>query len=105
MAPPTAEQVIVVTGASSGVGRAKVGLVPGTWMPSLAPREMLVGGPTLQGVWGQKFIPGVLDRLPAKAAWDPQFMDTPNDQQRDILFETRPGDPGPYRDGERGPDV
>lgn len=78
------------------------------WAVKHAPREMLVGGPTLQAVWGQKFIPGVLDRYLAKAAWDPQFLDKPNDQQRDILFETIPGDPGahgPYRDRERGPDV
>lgn len=78
------------------------------WAAKHAPREMLVGGPTLQAVWGQKFIPGVLDRYLAKAAWDPQFLDKPNDQQQDILFETMPGDPGahgPYRDRERGPDL
>ncbi|MBY0497426.1 MAG: SDR family oxidoreductase [Cyanobacteria bacterium] len=78
------------------------------WAARHAPREMLVGGPTLQAVWGQKFIPGVLDRYLAKAAWDPQFLDKPNDQQQDILFETMPGDPGahgPYRDRERGPDL
>jgi NADP-dependent 3-hydroxy acid dehydrogenase YdfG len=78
------------------------------WAAEHAPREMLVGGPTLKAVWAQKFIPGFFDRYLAKAAWQPQFVDKPNDQQRDILFETMPGDPGahgPYRDRERGPDV
>lgn len=78
------------------------------WAADHAPREFLVGGPTNQAVWGQKFIPGLLDRHLANAAWDPQFIDAPNDQQGDILFDTLPGDPGahgPYRDRERGPDL
>ena len=73
-----------------------------------APREMLVGLPTHQAVLGQKLIPGLLDRHLAQAAWAPQFVDAPNDQQDDILFHTLPGDPGahgPYRDRERGPDL
>jgi NADP-dependent 3-hydroxy acid dehydrogenase YdfG len=78
------------------------------WSAEHAPREMVVGGPTLQAIWGQKLFPGVLDRYLAKAAWEPQFVDDPNNQQRDILFETIPGDPGahgPYCDAERGEDV
>ena len=78
------------------------------WAADRAPREFLVAGPTNQAVWGQKFIPGLLDRHLADAAWDPQFIDEPNDQQGDILFDTLPGDPGahgPYRDRERGPDL
>ena len=78
------------------------------WAAEHAPREMVVGGPTLQALWGQRLIPGALDRYLAKAAWEPQFVNKPNDQQRDVLFETIPGDPGahgPYRDRERGPDL
>jgi NADP-dependent 3-hydroxy acid dehydrogenase YdfG len=78
------------------------------WAAEQAPREFLVGGPTNQAIWGQKFIPGLLDRHLADAAWDSQFTDEPNDQQGDILFETLPGDPGahgPYRERERGPDL
>ena len=78
------------------------------WAAEHAPRELLVGGPTRNAVWGQKFIAGVLDRYLADAAWDPQFIDVPNDQTQDILFETIGGDPGahgPYRDRERGPDL
>jgi NADP-dependent 3-hydroxy acid dehydrogenase YdfG len=78
------------------------------WAADNAPREFLVAGPTNQAVWGQKFIPGLLDRHLADAAWDPQFIEEPNDQEADILFDTLPGDPGahgPYRDRERGPDL
>ena len=78
------------------------------WAADNAPREFLVAGPTNQAVWGQKFIPGLLDRHLADAAWDPQFIEEPNDQEGDILFDTLPGDPGahgPYRDRERGPDL
>ena len=78
------------------------------WAAERAPREMLVGRPTVQAVWGQKVIPGLLDHYLARFGYDSQFIDRPNDQHgRDILFETQPGDPGahgPYRDRERGPD-
>lgn len=76
------------------------------WAAEHAPRELLVGLPTLKAVWGQKPIPGLVDAHLARAAWDPQFVDEPNRQSGDILFETLPGDPGahgPYRDRGRGP--
>ena len=78
------------------------------WAADHVPREMLVGLPTASAVWGQKFIPGLLDRHLAHAGWEPQFVDEPNDQQGDILFSTLPGDPGahgPYTDREQGPDL
>lgn len=71
------------------------------------PRERMIALPTTMAVIGQKFIPGLLDRHLATAAWDPQFVDEPNAQTGDILFDTLPGDPGahgPYRDREQGPD-
>lgn len=74
------------------------------WAADYAPRQMLVGLPTLKAVWGQKFMPGPLDRYLARAGWEPQFVDEPNDQRADMLFETLPGDPGaqgPYHDRER----
>lgn len=77
------------------------------WAADHAPRQMLVGMPTLKAVWGQKFVPGPLDRYLARAGWEPQFIDAPNDQRADMLFETLPGDPGahgPYRDRERQQD-
>ena len=78
------------------------------WAAEHAPREMLVGLPTNTAILGQELIPGMLDRHLAEAAWDPQFIDAPNDQRGDILFDTLPGDPGahgPYRSRERGPDL
>lgn len=78
------------------------------WAADHAPREMIVGRPTLEAAWAQKIAPGLLDQYLASAAWDAQFVDEPNEQRGDILFGTLPGDPGahgPYRDRERGADV
>lgn len=79
------------------------------WASEYAPRDLLVGKPTFQAVWGQKFIPGLLDWYLGKRGWKSQFVDTPNQQDgHDILFETIPGDPGahgPYENRERGPDI
>jgi NAD(P)-dependent dehydrogenase (short-subunit alcohol dehydrogenase family) len=77
------------------------------WAAEHAPREMLLGRPTLQAVWGQKLFPGLLDRL-AAGTWEKQLVDQPNDQEGDVLFGTLPGDPGahgPYREQEHGPDL
>jgi NADP-dependent 3-hydroxy acid dehydrogenase YdfG len=78
------------------------------WAAERAPRQMLVGMPTVKAVWGQRFIPGLLDRYLARAGWEPQFVEAPNEQTQDILFDTVPGDPGahgPYRDREEPPDM
>lgn len=69
---------------------------------------MLVGRPTVQAVLGQKIAPGLLARYFGKKGWDSQFVDKPNDQQGDILYNTLLGDPGahgPYTDQENGPDL
>jgi short-subunit dehydrogenase len=79
------------------------------WAIEHGPREMLIGGPTVQAVWSQKFVPALLDRYLANKGFDPQMADEPNDQHgRDILFAPLPGDPGahgPYRDREREADL
>jgi NADP-dependent 3-hydroxy acid dehydrogenase YdfG len=79
------------------------------WAAEHAPREMLIGRPTVQAVWAQKLIPGLLDLYLGKTGYQAQLTDRPNDQRgRDILRDTLPGDPGahgPYRDQERGPDL
>ncbi|MDP9470595.1 MAG: SDR family oxidoreductase [Chloroflexota bacterium] len=79
------------------------------WAAEHAPREMLIGRPTLRAVWGQKLVPALLDLYLGKRGYKPQMAEAPNEQHgRDILFETLPGDPGahgPYRDRERGPDL
>ncbi len=72
------------------------------------PREVLLGFPSFRAVWGQRLIPGPLDLYAARTAWESQFVDQPNEQTGDILFETLPGDPGargPYGDQEQEPDL
>jgi NAD(P)-dependent dehydrogenase (short-subunit alcohol dehydrogenase family) len=79
------------------------------WAANHAPREMLVGRPSVQAVWGQRLFPALLDLYLGKRGYKPQMLDEPNDQQgQDILFRSLPGDPGahgPYRDREQGPDI
>lgn len=79
------------------------------WAADHAPREMLIGRPTVQSVWGQRLFPSLLDVYLGKKGYKPQMADAPNLQNgRDILFETLPEDPGahgPYQDRERGPDL
>lgn len=73
-----------------------------------APREAWLGLPTTQAILGQRVAPGFLDWFLAHKAWDPQFVDAPNEQHGDILFQTLPGDPGahgPYTGREQGPDL
>jgi hypothetical protein len=60
-------------------------------------RELLVGWPTVQAVWGQKLIPGWLDHYLAKTAWDGQMYDgsRPADAPVD-LYEPVPGHQGAH---------
>lgn len=79
------------------------------WAADHAPRELLIGRPTVQAVWAQKLVPGLLDWYLGKKGWEAQFVNKTNDQDgRDILIETLPGDPGahgPYQDREQGQDA
>lgn len=51
-------------------------------------REMMVGASTMKATFGQKFIPGLLDRYLAKAAYEGQQTDKPrNPRRRDNLWE------------------
>ncbi|MBW3633521.1 MAG: SDR family oxidoreductase [Chloroflexi bacterium] len=78
------------------------------WAAEHAPREMLIGRPTVQAIWGQRLAPALLDWYLGKKGYEPQTAEVPNEQEGDILWETLPGDPGahgPYRDRERGADL
>ena len=78
------------------------------WAADRAPREVLVGIPTVRAVWAQKFFPGLLDWIASRQAWESQFVDRPNRQTDDILFDAMPGDPGAHGQMPaqmRGPDL
>ena len=78
------------------------------WAAEHAPREMLIGRPTVQAAWGQRLAPALLDWYLGRYGYEPQTVDLPNEQEGDILWRTLPGDPGahgPYRDREQGADL
>ena len=78
------------------------------WAAERTPRELLLGRPTVLAVWGQRLLPGYLERRAARDGWESQFVDRPNDQDGDILFATLPGDPGahgPYGERQQGADL
>jgi NAD(P)-dependent dehydrogenase (short-subunit alcohol dehydrogenase family) len=56
------------------------------WAAHQRHREVFVGWPTARAIWGQRFLPGVLDHLAAKLAWDGQLYDgaMPPDQPFDL---------------------
>lgn len=59
-----------------------------------APRELWVGGPSLQAILGTMVAPGLLDGLMAERAWAGQMTDEPAAPRDDNLFTAPPGDPG-----------
>lgn len=59
-----------------------------------APRELWVGGPSLQAILGNMVAPGLLDGLMAERAWAGQMTDEPAAPREDNLFTAPPGDPG-----------
>jgi len=62
-------------------------------------REVLVGWPTLEAVWGQKFIPGLLDRYLAATGYDNQQYDgLANPNRPNNLWQAVPGPYGAHGD-------
>ncbi|MDQ4137098.1 MAG: SDR family oxidoreductase, partial [Pseudomonadota bacterium] len=59
-----------------------------------APRELWVGGPTVQAILGTMVAPNLLDRMMAHRAWDGQMTGEPARPRDGNLFEAPPGDPG-----------
>jgi NAD(P)-dependent dehydrogenase (short-subunit alcohol dehydrogenase family) len=67
------------------------------WAAHHERRELLVGWPTIQAIWGQKLIPGLLDRYLARMAWDGQMYDVPHDPTAPVnLHEPVPGHQGAH---------
>ncbi|MBK3874674.1 SDR family oxidoreductase [Stutzerimonas frequens] len=53
-----------------------------------APRELWLGRASFQAIIGNMFMPGLLDRMMAKQAWNGQMTDEPaSDEQPDNLFQ------------------
>lgn len=60
-------------------------------------RNVPVGGPTYLAEWGQKFVPGLLDRYLGRIGYQAQQTTEPDSPDRaDNLFEPVAGDPGAH---------
>jgi NAD(P)-dependent dehydrogenase (short-subunit alcohol dehydrogenase family) len=60
-------------------------------------KEVLVGGPTVQAVWGNKLASPLLDRYLAEVGFDgQQDVEPVEPDRRDNLFEPVPGDRGAH---------
>jgi NAD(P)-dependent dehydrogenase (short-subunit alcohol dehydrogenase family) len=67
------------------------------WAANHAPREIFIGGPTLQTIYGNRIAPAFLDSYLADNAYDAQQTEERIDPERpDNLFEPLPGDHGPH---------
>ena len=54
------------------------------WAAHQRHREVFVGWPTVQAIWGQRLLPGLLDHLAASSAWDAQMYDGPTPSDRPV---------------------
>jgi short-subunit dehydrogenase len=67
------------------------------WAAHQRHREVFVGWPTARAIWGQRFMPGVLDHLAARLAWDGQMFDgAPAPNQPIDLYAPVPGHEGAH---------
>jgi hypothetical protein len=67
------------------------------WAAHQRHREVFVGWPTARAIWGQRFLPGLLDHLAARLAWDGQLYDGARDPDQPVdLYEPVPGHQGAH---------
>lgn len=67
------------------------------WVAHHTRREVHVGWPTVKAIWGEKFIPGLLDYYLASKGYSAQQTDDPVDPNRPSnLWEPLPGDHGAH---------
>jgi hypothetical protein len=60
-------------------------------------RQVFLGLPTLESVVGEKFVPGLLDRYLAHAAWEGALLRKPADPDKpDNFWKPLPGDHGAH---------
>jgi NAD(P)-dependent dehydrogenase (short-subunit alcohol dehydrogenase family) len=64
------------------------------WAAHHRRRELFVGAPTVEAIQGNKFIPGMLDRYLAGAAYDGQQTEQPNTPHPDNLWQPLDGEEG-----------
>ena len=69
------------------------------WASQHDRRELDVGWPTVAAIWGQKFIPGLMDYYLARTGYDSQQYDGPPSPDRLVdLWEPVPGNFGAHGD-------
>jgi NAD(P)-dependent dehydrogenase (short-subunit alcohol dehydrogenase family) len=77
----------------------EVGAEAVLWAAHHDRRELLVGWPTVKAVWGQKLIPGLIDRYLARTGYGAQQYDgRENPNRPHNLWDTVPGDVAAHGD-------
>jgi hypothetical protein len=67
------------------------------WAADKRPRELIVAWPAWKAIWGEKLIPGLIDRYLAKTGYESQQTDEPRDPDApNNLLAPLPGDPGAH---------
>jgi NAD(P)-dependent dehydrogenase (short-subunit alcohol dehydrogenase family) len=62
-------------------------------------RDLIVGWPAWKAIWGEKFVPGYIDRVLANSGYESQQYDgAPSPDRQDNLWEPVPGDWGAHGD-------
>jgi hypothetical protein len=67
------------------------------WAAHQRHREVFVGWPTARAIWGQRIVPGLLDHLAARLAWDGQMYDGAHEPDQAVdLYDPVPGHQGAH---------
>jgi short-subunit dehydrogenase len=67
------------------------------WAAHQRHREVFVGWPTARAIWGQRFLPGLLDHFAARLAWDGQMYDGGREPNQPIdLYSPVAGNQGAH---------
>jgi short-subunit dehydrogenase len=67
------------------------------WAAHQRHREVFVGWSTARAIWGNRFMPGVLDHLASRMAWDGQMYDGSRDPDQPIdLYQPVAGHEGAH---------
>jgi NAD(P)-dependent dehydrogenase (short-subunit alcohol dehydrogenase family) len=62
-------------------------------------RDLIIGWPAWKAIWGEKFVPGYIDRVLARSGYESQQYDgAPPPDRQDNLWKPVPGDWGAHGD-------